>query len=263
MRVGLCNVRNAHLSATSLSRVYSHHRFRHILTHMTDIQKSVDLADVAAGVPVRGRRDSARSSRPKSEVTREKLCRATARLLQQKPLLELKVSDITNASAVAPSTFYIYFADIHEAALGALETVARERPDLETRVNAITLADTRRRVRLLLNDYLAFWDDHYAILRMRNLAADEGDRRFRDVRAKMLMPMIEAIAEKITEFRGPEPSGVPALALATLLCGAMERLASIIRLNRSGPQLTRRRMIDAMVLMMSETITSSASSATE
>ena len=175
-------------------------------------------------------------------------------MLEQKPLLELKVADITNASAVAPSTFYIYFADIHEAALGALETVARDRPDLESRVQAIGQGDTRRRVRLVLNDYLAFWDDHYAILRMRNLAADEGDRRFRDVRATMLMPMIEAIAAKITEFRGPEPGGVPALALATLLCGAMERLASIIRLNRTGPQLTRRRMIDAMVLMMSETI---------
>lgn len=221
---------------------------------MKVLHKNDEQIAVALGVPVRGRRDAARSSRPKSEITREKLCRATARLLEQKPLLELKVADIANASAVASSTFYIYFADIHEAALGALEAVARDRPDLEARVHAIDRANTKRRVRLLLNDYLAFWDDHYAILRMRNLAADEGDRRFRDVRATMLMPMIEAIAAKITEFRGPEPGGVPALALATLLCGAMERLASIIRLNRSGPQLTRRRMIDAMVLMMSDTI---------
>lgn len=230
---------------------------------MTDDRQGEVRTTRLAGVPVRGRRVSARSSRPKSEATREKLCRAVARLLEQKPLLALKVADIASASAVAPSTFYIYFADIHEAALGALEFVAKARPDLEARVAAIGRVDTERRVRLLLNEYLAFWDDHYAILRMRNLAADEGDQRFREVRAKMLMPMIEAIAAKIVEFRGEEPGGVPAVALATLLCGAMERLASIIRLQRSGPLLTRRRMIDAMILMISETIITAATPAGE
>jgi AcrR family transcriptional regulator len=212
------------------------------------------VSDGFAGVPVRGRRNATRSSRAKSELTRDKICKATARLLEQKPLLEMKIADITALAAVAPSTFYIYFADIHEAALGALEAVAREAPDLEARVRAISSSGIRRDIHLLLKDYLKFWEDHYAILRMRNLAADEGDRRFREARARMLMPMVNAIGDKITEFRGASPGGVPSLALATLLSGAMERLASITRLGPPGAQITRRRLVDAMVLLMSETI---------
>lgn len=233
--------------------VYSAHGSGHS-RRMTVLQNKSERADRATGVPVRGRGQTVRSTRIKSELTREKLSRATARLLEQKPLLELKVADIAAAAAVAPSTFYIYFADIHEAALGALEIVARDRPNLEQHVAAIEMPDVRRGARVLLTGYLQFWDEHYAILRMRNLAADEGDRRFREVRGRMLMPMVEALAAKIAQFRGPEPGGVPALALATMLGGAMERLASIIRLDRPGPQLTRRRLVDAMVLMMSETI---------
>lgn len=215
-------------------------------------EENVDGA--VAGVSIRGRASATRSRRAKSELTRAKLCRATARLLEQKPLLELKVADITSLAAVAPSTFYIYFADIHEAALGALEAIAGETPDLESHVRSITPTTVQRGIRLLLQDYLGFWESHYAILRMRNLAADEGDRRFREARARMLMPMVTAIGDKIAEFRGPNPGGVPALALATLLSGAMERLASITRLGPPSPQLTRRRLVDAMVLLMSEAI---------
>jgi AcrR family transcriptional regulator len=208
----------------------------------------------STGVPIRGRVNATRSSRPKSEVTREKLCRATARLLEQKPLLELKIADITNLASVAPSTFYIYFSDMNDAALGALEAVEREAPDLAAHVRGMTRANMRRDLNILLKEYLAFWEQHYAILRMRNLAADEGDKRFREARARMLSPMVAALGDKITEFRGPSPGGAAPLALAILLSGAMERLASITRLGPVGPQVTRRRLIEAMVLLMSEAI---------
>ena len=38
------------------------------------------------------------------------------------------------------------------------------------------------RARRLVDGFLLYWDDHRAVLRTRNLAAQEGDQRFRDVR---------------------------------------------------------------------------------
>ena len=44
-----------------------------------------------------------------------------------------------------------------------------------------------------------YWDEHRAILRTRNLAAQEGDQRFRDVRNASLQPLTEGLSRKVAE----------------------------------------------------------------
>ena len=44
-----------------------------------------------------------------------------------------------------------------------------------------------------------YWDDHRAVLRTRNLAAQEGDQRFRDVRNASLRPLTEGLSRKVAE----------------------------------------------------------------
>src|SRR3546814_5968693 len=75
-------------------------------------------------------------------------------------------------------------------------------PDLGAYARGITLERLETSVRELVHEYLAFWDKYYALLRIRNLAADEGEARFRDARGKMLGPLLFALAEKIEEMRG-------------------------------------------------------------
>lgn len=202
----------------------------------------------AAGVPARGARAAGRSRRPKSEATRSRLCWATAQLIGQKPIRSIKVSEITNLASVSPSTFYIYFADVDEAILALLDQVQSAMPDLAGLCRAITPTRLESDVKAFLTVYLAFWDAHSAVLRLRNVAADDGEERFRASRARMLNPVLDAMADKIAEFRGAGPGGrraPPSLAIAAVLSGSLERLAVFSRSRPARPELARRWLFDA------------------
>lgn len=206
------------------------------------------------GVPVR-RANAARSKRAKSEVTRARLCAAAARLIEQKSLRLITVSELTTLAGVAPSTFYIYFADVDEVVLALLEEANAEMPDLGAYARAITLDRLETSVRDLVHEYLAFWDKHYALLRIRNLAADEGEARFRDARGKMLGPLLFSLAEKIEELRGQDLTArTPPLAVASVVSGSMERLASFIRFRHASPDMSRKRLIDAEVFLICQVL---------
>lgn len=217
-----------------------------------DQTMSDGVAEGASGVPIRGRGNGLRSKRAKSQVTRKKLCSATARLLDKKPLRLIKVSDITQIAAVAPSTFYIYFADVEEAVLAAISEIQADQPELDIIIAALTPETLEQGIKNFVKAYIAFWDDHFAILRTRNLAADEGEPRFREARAKMIAPTLQALEHKIVEFQGDElaEAKVAPGAVAALILGQMERLAAIIRISPAASYLTRRKLIDASVFMI-------------
>src|SRR3546814_17819382 len=113
----------------------------------------------------------------------------------------ITVSELTTLAGVAPSTFYIYFADVDEVVLALLEEATAEMPDLGAYARGITLERRETSVRELVHEYLAVWDKYYALLRIRNLASDEGDARFRDARVKMLGPLLIARAEHTEDLR--------------------------------------------------------------
>jgi AcrR family transcriptional regulator len=207
-------------------------------------------------VPVRGRLSGARSSRAKSAITQQRLRRATARLLEQKALRELKVADITSLAAVAPATFYVYFADVNEAVLAVIDDAYQIQPDFAAMIAAFNRETLDADVRAYVTAYLAYWNQHYALLRVRNLAADEGDQRFRAARSRALTPALRAMAAKIQTFRSEalNAKDVRPMALATVLAGMMERLGPIVHVRPPGRDLSRRRLVDAAVLMISETL---------
>ena len=224
---------------------------------MPDIQDSNDEAVASSkeheGVPVRGRNNRPVSKRDKSIRTRQRLCDATKRLLESKSLRAVTVSDITNLASVAPATFYIYFADVEEAVLAVLDDLKTQIPDFPSLVGAIDPKAPEPAVRALVKAYLAFWDEHYAVLRIRNLAADEGEVRFREARALMLRPMLNALEQKFQQCHGEVVGSkeTPSIAVVTVLMGMMERLAAVIRLRPPGRELSRGRLIDATVMVIS------------
>ena len=157
-------------------------------------------------------------------LTRRRLLDATGRLLETNGLRDLRVVDIAREVGTSPATFYQYFRDVQEAVLGLAEEVGEQtaplRDLLEQRWDG---PDGLALARLLVDGFLVYWDEHRAILRTRNLAAQEGDQRFRDVRNRSLEPLTEAIAAKVAAS-GEE--GLAPYAAAAALVAMMERMAA-------------------------------------
>jgi len=75
----------------------------------------------------------------------------------------------------------------------------------------------------LVEGFLRYWDSHRAVLRTRNLAAQEGDQRFRDVRNASLEPLTEGLSRKVAEN---DVAGLAPYAAAAALVAMMERMAA-------------------------------------
>ena len=157
-------------------------------------------------------------------ATRRRLLDATGDLLESNGLRDLRVVDIARAVGTSPATFYQYFRDVEEAVLALAQAVGEQTAPL------VELLDTRwsgeeglERARQLVDDFLRFWDEHRAILRTRNLAAQEGDQRFRDVRNSSLQPITQGLSRKVAENG---VAGLAPYAAAAALVAMMERMAA-------------------------------------
>jgi AcrR family transcriptional regulator len=157
-------------------------------------------------------------------ATRARLLDATGDLLESKGLRDLRVVDIARAVGTSPATFYQYFRDVEEAVLALAEAVGEQTAPLGELLDTPWTGEAGlERARKLVDGFLLYWDDHRAVLRTRNLAAQEGDQRFRDVRNASLRPITEGLSRKVAEnsVRGLAP-----YAAAAALVAMMERMAA-------------------------------------
>jgi hypothetical protein len=110
------------------------------------------------------------------------------------------------------------------------------------------------RARKLVDGFLLYWDDHRAILRTRNLAAQEGDQRFRDVRNASLQPITEGLSRKVAENAVP---GLAPYAAAAALVAMMERMAAFhVDLEAYGA--TRADVVETSARIVFQTVTGRA-----
>ena len=166
-----------------------------------------------------------RSLGQRGTQTRARLLGATARLLEDNGLRELRVVDIARAVDLSPATFYQYFADV-EAAVLALSIAVGE--ETSSSLSGLLAEDWNRPdglgfARQLVEDFITNWDQHRAVLRTRNLAAQEGDQRFRDVRNESLRPLTEGIGAKVATRTD---SGLSPYAAAAAMVAMLERMAA-------------------------------------
>jgi AcrR family transcriptional regulator len=162
-------------------------------------------------------------------LTRRRLLDATAALLETRGVRDLRVVDIARAVGTSPATFYQYFRDVEAAVLTLAEDVGEHlapiREQLDEPWDDATALDAARSV---VDMFLEYWDGHRAVLRTRNLAAQEGDQRFRAVRNASLQPLTERLAAKVrrSQRAGRVDDGVSAIAAASALVAMMERMAA-------------------------------------
>jgi AcrR family transcriptional regulator len=175
---------------------------------------------------------SGRELGPRALQTRQKLLDATASLLDRQSVRDISVVDIARTAGTSPATFYQYFKDVSEATLRLAEQAADEMPEmLEIIAGSWEGEQGLERARRLVDAFMRHWDEHRSVLLVRNLAADEGDRRFLRVRQKAMTPVLARFAEQVIggQQAGRVDAGIVPQAAAAALGAILERLAAYRR----------------------------------
>jgi AcrR family transcriptional regulator len=164
--------------------------------------------------------------------TRRRLLDATAELLETRGIRDLRVVDIARAVGSSPATFYQYFRDVEAAVLALTQEVGNDLAPLLAFLGEPWDADHGLDdARALVTGFVDYWDRHRAVLRTRNLAAQEGDERFRDVRNRTLGEFMSTLTDKIARSRdaGRVVDEMSPLAASAALVALIERMAAFHR----------------------------------
>jgi len=186
----------------------------------------------------------------KGSQTRQALMDATRQLMEARPVRDLRVGDIARVAGTSPASFYRYFEDVIEAALAVAESVEQMTPEME-----ILLQEPWPREEVyvrscqLIEIWTRLWERHRAVLHFRNLAADEGDRRFADARTAATTRVRTLLEAKLTELHD-EP--VDIAALARVVIGIWER-ASASTVSPLRRRLSRARLLDGAAYIVALT----------
>lgn len=165
----------------------------------------------------------------RGRATRQRLLECTTEMLQAGSYRDLKVIDIAREAGTSPATFYQYFADVEAAILVLAEEMAQHASVLPEIVRAGPWRGKQgyERAEALVVGMLDFWEEHRAVLRVVDLATEEGDQRFRQIRTRMLAKVTDALAEAYVTFRdeGKHPQELDPRAVAGSLVAMLSQVA--------------------------------------
>ena len=193
----------------------------------------------------------------RAQRTRRRLLDATAKLLGERGALNLRVVDITREVGTSPATFYQYFSDVEEAILvladEATDEIVAVEPLLE---RSWTDTDGLANVDAFVLALMEYWEAHSVILRVRDLRAEEGDKRFWAVRTRGYAAIVPALTTKIEEAQaaGRLTQEINPYAAASAAMAMLERLftyQSVFR--RRG--VTKEAMTTTLGAMLHSTVT--------
>lgn len=162
--------------------------------------------------------------------TRGQLIDATVALLETHGLRDVSVVDVARIAQTSPATFYVYFKGVPEVVLAALEGATQTSPELEALINSDWLAPgALERARSFVDLYTELWNRHRTIFVVRNLAAEEGDRRFYEARMRQSRPMMTEISKQVVRAQedGRIPPGLSPRSCAGTILMMLERLAAV------------------------------------
>jgi AcrR family transcriptional regulator len=143
---------------------------------------------------------------------------------------DVKVIDIAREAGTSPATFYQYFADVEAAILVLAEEMAQQGQHLTAIITdgPWTGAEAFDTSLALVDAFLAFWDDHRPVLRVMDLATDEGDGRFQKIRVRLLNDITNALADvtRASQVGGGLPQALDPMAVAGTLVSMLAHTAA-------------------------------------
>ncbi|TWV42567.1 TetR/AcrR family transcriptional regulator [Streptomyces misionensis] len=139
----------------------------------------------------------------RGQATRQKLLDCLSEMLSSSPYRDVKVIDVARKAGTSPATFYQYFPDVEGAVLEIAEQMATEGAGLTELLEGRSWAGKSgwQTSQELVDGFLDFWKKHDAILRVVDLGAAEGDKRFYKIRMKILNSVNSSLADSITELQ--------------------------------------------------------------
>jgi len=155
-------------------------------------------------------------------------------MLRSSSYRDLKVVDIAREAGTSPATFYQYFPDVESAIL----VLADEMVTVGVERFAALAASTSWKgksgyagAEALAGAMLEFWDEHQPVLRVVDLATEEGDARFANVRTRLLNDLNNALAAAARDQQkqgrgqpGLDPNAVAGVLVAMLAHVSAHRL---------------------------------------
>ncbi len=209
------------------------------------------------------RREVAQSGRllgPRALRTRQRLLDATAQLLIERSVLDISVVEIARTAETSPATFYHYFKDAEEAALALARQAVQKMPALLELIDESWQGDAGLdTARAVVNAFMEHWEAHHAVLLVRNLSADKGDRRFQQVRRDALAPVLEHLAARIAESQaaGRVALDTHPYAAAAALASILESISAHAR-ELERRDVTREALVETCARILYQVITGRA-----
>ncbi|WP_049578892.1 TetR family transcriptional regulator [Streptomyces sp. SBT349] len=182
----------------------------------------------------------------RGQATRQKLLDCLGKMLGTSPYRDVRVIDVARKAGTSPATFYQYFPDVEAAVLEIAEGTIKESAELSELVagRSWTGKAGRTTAEELVDGFLSFWRKHDAILRVIDLGAAEGDRRFVRIRTRVQGAVVKPLAESIEGMRtkgrgadqGPSPAAI-AGSLVTMLAAVSSQPKSLQALGAKQAEL--------------------------
>ncbi|MEU5220076.1 TetR family transcriptional regulator [Streptomyces sp. NPDC020807] len=139
----------------------------------------------------------------RGQATRQKLLDCLGEMLSSSPYRDVKVIDVARKAGTSPATFYQYFPDVEGAVLEIAEEMAKEGAGLTELVSGRSWVGKAgwQTSEELVEGFLDFWRKHDAILRVVDLGAAEGDKRFYKIRMKILNSVTNSLTDAVKELQ--------------------------------------------------------------
>jgi AcrR family transcriptional regulator len=188
----------------------------------------------------------------KGQRTRRRIIDATVTLLATTSLRDARVAEIARLAEISPASFYVYFDSVHDVVLAAIAEIDQSPPVLlDMLVQPWPASEARSRARAFVRSYIDYWQDHRVVFRVRNLASEEGDERFRKLRENAIRPLLGAMAARI-DARDSTDHDVPGFAQAGVIAAMLERISAIYGSYQDSELVTSAQLIEAAALVVAD-----------
>jgi len=193
----------------------------------------------------------------RAQKTRQRFLDATAKLLTERSILELSVTEIAREVDSVSSLFYHYFKDVEDVAQPLAREASAEVPAMVELIDGSWEGEEGlQRALALAAAYLEHWERNHGVLLLRNQAADRGDKVFLKLRKQALEPLIDKLTALITESQrqGRVAADLHPYLAASALVSILEKLSAYAQTLRHF-NANREDLIHTCARMINTTLT--------
>lgn len=170
----------------------------------------------------------------RGRATRQRLLECTGQMLRDRSYRELTVVDIAREAGTSPATFYQYFPDVESAILVLADFMVTQGGEIFASLTEQATWKGREGFQAsldLVDGVLEFWERFQPLLRVVDLATEEGDSRFANVRTRLLNDLNNTLAQAAADHQaagrgqeGIDPNAIGGVLVAMLAHVSAHRL---------------------------------------